>query len=207
MAKKELSKKGTSRKRANAGKPKPVESRDNLNAINQMEANLFQKLIQVSNQYAKLVQQRDEFETILAQVKVKREKVAKGEIELPIMLPLGKNKFYHCNNKKDVLEDLDAEIKVLSNAVKGINGQMQNMQDAYVEAGLAVRDFTDAKFSKFRPKNTYSAGCSPKKSERVLFEGELDDIMKDEEKKEKMKEALKTAKKENKKLEASKKEE
>lgn len=196
MTKKKMSN-NKPRKRANADKPKPVESKENLRPINQMEATVFQRLIQVSNQYGKLMQQKDEFTTVLEQLKEKRKLVAAGKIELPVLLPLGKNKFYQCTDKKDVLIDLDAEIKVLSNAVKGIDGQMQNYQDAYVEAGLAVRDFVDSRFSKYQPKNTYSKGCSPKKEERVLFEKELDEILKDEDNKEELKEAIKTATKEN----------
>jgi len=201
MTKKKLSESST-RKRANVKKENAaVPNKDNLRAITQMEAQMFQQLIQISNQYAKLKQQKQEFETVLTQVKKKREQVAKGEISLPVFLPLGKNKMYQCSDKKEILTDLDAEIKVLTNAVKGIDGQLKNHQDAYVEAGLAIRDFADRKFSKYKPKNVYSKGCNPKKEEKIIFEGELDDILKNEEKKEELSQAIKKAEEENKKKE------
>lgn len=191
MTRKRVSKMGTS--------PKKAETKAGPAPINQMDANLFQQLIQISNQYGKLKQQKDEFSMVLNQVKQKREEIATGKIALPILMPLGKNKFYNCTDKKLALEDLDAEIQVLSNAVKGIDGQLLNYTDAYVEAGLRVSDFLTSKFGDYKPKTPYTKGCSPKKEERVLFEAELDDMLKDEEKVKEFKAAKKTAIEENKK--------
>jgi len=54
-----------------------VPNKDNLRAITQMEAQMFQQLIQISNQYAKLKQQKQEFEIVLTQVKKRENKLLK----------------------------------------------------------------------------------------------------------------------------------
>jgi len=188
------------RKRSNAGKEQAVKEFD-LRPIIQTEAQLFQNLINISNQYGQLRKQYEEYTTIIESLKDRRSKVAKGEIELPILMPLGKNKYYQCNDMKLVLRELDDEIRILTNALKGVKGQLQNHKDAFVEAGLAVNDFTDTRFKRFKPKNVYAKGCSPKKEEKVLFEGELDELLKDEEKMKEFTEAKEKAVEENKKLE------
>jgi hypothetical protein len=198
MTKKKLSGKGTSKK-VDQGAVKAVPIEDRLTPVTQMEANMFQNLIQISNQYGKLKQQRSEFELVLEQLEKKREEIKSGKIDMPILMSLGKNKFYQVNNKKEVLEDLDNEIQVVKNALNGIAGQLFQHRDAYIEAGLAIRQYADKKFSEFKPKTPYSPGCSPKKEEEVLFEGELDSLLKDADKKKDFDAAIEKAKEKNKK--------
>jgi len=192
MSKKQLSNKG--RKRSNAPMQKVVKvDFSALKPITQIEANMFQQLIQLSNAFGKLKQQKAEYEMILTSLKDRRKDVQKGKIKLPIMLPLGKNKYYNCSDIKYVLQEMDGEIEIIANALKGIEGQISSNFDAYVEAGLRINNFTDAKFSQYKPKNTYSRGCNPKKEERVLFEAELDELEKDPELKKQFKKAAKKA--------------
>jgi len=198
MAKKKLS--GNSqRKRSNVKTEQPVNVLD-LRPISPMEVQVFQQLIDISNQYGKLRHQYEEYNTVLNSLKERRKKIQTGEIELPILMPLSKNKYYQCNDKKMILKEMDNEIDIISNALKGVEGQLTNHRDSYIEAGLAVRNFADNKFSKYKPKNTYSVGCSPKKEEKVLFEGELDEILKDEEKRKEFRKASEKAIKENAKM-------
>lgn len=188
------------RKRSNEKKEVATPPNKNAAPINQMEVQYFQQLINISNQYGKLKQQLNEYEVVLKSLKDKRKKVQKGEIEMPIMFPLGKKSYYPCHDKKDALKELDGEIKVVANAVKGIKGQVDNGSDEYVAAAFRLMDLLDHKYSKFRPKNVYTKGCNPKGKEKVLFEEELDKIAASEESKEKMKKALEQAKKENEKM-------
>jgi len=83
--------------------------------------------------------------------------------------------------------------------LKGIEGQITQNFDAYVEAGLRIQNFTEAKFRQYIPKNVYSKGCSPVEEERVLFEAELDELENSPELKKEYKKAVKKAQKENKK--------
>jgi len=197
MTKKKLSGKGTSKK-VDQGAVKTVPVEDKLTPVTQMEANMFQNLIQISNQYGKLKQQKSEFELVLKQLEKKREEIKSGKIDMPILMPLGKNKFYQVNDTKEVLEDLDNEIQVVKNALNGIAGQLFQHHDAYIEAGLAIRQYADKKFGEFKPKTPYSKGCSPKKEEEVLFEGELDSLLKDADKKKDFDAAIEKAKEKNK---------
>lgn len=200
MTKKKLSGQKTQRKRSNKGAVQAVMmDKNKLTPIVQNEANLFQQIIQLSNQYAKLRKQQNEYEIILKAMKEKRKEVVDGKVK-EIMLPFGKNKFYPCNDKKQILKELNSEIDILSNALKGVTGQVTNFQDALIEQGLAIRAWADNKFGKYKPKNTYTKGCNPQKEETVLFEGEMDELMKNEELQEKFKKAQKVAVKENKKL-------
>lgn len=200
MTKKKLSGQKTQRKRSNKGAVQAVMmDKNKLTPIVQQEANLFQQAIQISNQYAKLRKQEKEYEIILQAMKDKRKDVVDGKVD-QIMLPFGKNKFYPCSDKKQILKELDSEIDILANALKGVSGQVVQFRDALIEQGLAIRQWSDDKFGKYKPKNTYTKGCSPKKEETVLFEGELDELMKNEEMQEKFKEAKEQAVKENKKL-------
>ena len=193
------------RKRNNKGKKK-VEVKTDARPLVKMEANMFQQLVQISNQYAKLRKQFEEYTTVVEKLKERRKKVQKGEIKLPILLPLGRNQFYQEDDKKVILEKLDDEIKIISNALKGVSGQMGQHKDAYIEAGLQVLDFIDRRFGKCKPKNVYSKGCNPKKKEKVLFEGELDELLKDKDKQKEFKKAKAKAVKKNKE-QAKKKEE
>jgi len=187
------------RKRSNKGKVGKVK-KQTLRPINQNEAGLFQQFINISNQYGKLRGQYEEYSTILKSMKERRKQVASGEIKLPIMFPLGKNKYYNCNDKKYILKELDDEIGILSNALKGVEGQMQNHKDVFVETAFSVRDFLNDRFKHYTPKNVYSNGCSPKKEEQILFEAELDELAKDVEKQKEFKKAKKKAVEHNKKM-------
>lgn len=199
MAKKELSKNGN-RKRSNQPVAKAVEiDKLKLTPVQQNEANLFQQLIQISNLYGKLKKQKAEYEMVLASMKDKRKDVQKGKVT-EVMLPFGKNKFYPCTDKKYILKELDAEIDIIANALNGVIGQLTNYNDAFIEQGLAIKDWCDQKFSIFKPKNVYRVGCNPNKDEKVLFEGELDELLKNEEKKKEFQEAKEKAVKENRKM-------
>lgn len=185
------------RKRANKNKPKKKEVKKMMKPLVQVEANLFQQLVQISNQYGKLRKQYEEYKTYVSQLKKRRTKIQKGEIKLPILMPLGRNQLYEEHDKKEVLKKLDNEINIVSNALKGVQGQMEQHKDAYVESGLKVLEFVDKKFGKCKPKNVYSHGCNPKEKEKVLFEGELDELVKNEDMKKEFKKAKAKAKKEN----------
>lgn len=194
---KKLSGACTNRKRSNKAVGKAVVI-DNLTPVTQNEANLFQGLIQISNNYGKLKKQQAEYDMVLRSLKDKRKAVTKGEIELPIMMPFGKNKFYQCNDIKYVLKEIDSEIGILSNASKGIEGQVTQHKDAFVEQGLAIADYAANKFGKYKPENVYSKGCNPKKDETILFEGEMEDMLKNKHTKAEFQKAVAKANKLNK---------
>jgi hypothetical protein len=165
--------------------------------INTVETTAVQNLFNISNGYAKLKQQYAEYSLIVKGLNARRKDIQEGIIELPILMPLSRNKFYSCNDKVTVLKEIDSELKVMQDALKGVEGQMLQNRDAFIEAGLAVHEWAAKRFSGYKPKNVYSAGCSPSAKEEILFEGELEDILKDEGTKKKFKDATKEATKRN----------
>jgi hypothetical protein len=171
----------------------------NIRPLDRMEAQNVQYLFQINQQYGKLTQQYEEYKLIVRQLTERRKDVQQGKIELPILLPLSRNKFYQCSNKKVILKELDEEIEVMTDAMRGVEGQVKNNRDALISAGLSVLAWSKKRFEQYKPENVYSKGCSPTKDEKVLFEAELDDIEKNPKAQKELEEALEVAKKENKK--------
>lgn len=171
------------RKRTNKGIKATIKlpTASEIEPINQQEAETFlQQLVNVSNIFAKLRKQQREYTTIVEKLKENRIKVQKGLIKPPFLMPLSKNRFYNSNSKKDMLDELDSEIKVLVNAIKAVDGQVKQYKDAYIGAGLAAIEFVTTRFGKFKPENVYHKSCQPSKKENIIFEGELDEILKNE---------------------------
>lgn len=194
---KKLSKQG--RKRSNPAVIKAITmNKSNLTPITQEDANMFNTIIQVSNQYGKLRKQKAEYEMVLSSMKDKRKSVAQGKVK-SIMLPFGKNKFYPCDDKKVILTELDAEITIIANAVKGVSAQLSQYTEGFIGQGLQIQNWAEGKFSSYKPENTYSKGCNPKKEETILFEGEMDEMydekgtVKNPAKQEQLRKAIKTA--------------
>ncbi|RLI66539.1 MAG: hypothetical protein DRO67_00985, partial [Candidatus Asgardarchaeum californiense] len=158
MSKKQLSGE-KKRKRSNPKAVKVIKmDKSDLKPVSQMEVNMFNTLIQMSNQFGKLKQQKAEYDMVLKSLKDKRKQVSQGKVS-SIMLPFGKNKYYPCDDRKVILKELDAEITILSNAIKGVSGQLDQYLEGVIGQGLQISQWADAKFSKYKPENTYSKGC------------------------------------------------
>lgn len=197
MAKKKLSPQKPRQRVQKQESNKPPEA--DIRPIDNMEAQQVQQLFQINQNYGKLKQQYEEYKLIVSQLTERRKDVQAGKIELPIMLPLSRNKFYQCSDKKIILKDLDEEIDIMTDAMRGVEGQVKNHRDALISSGLSLLAWSKKRFEKYKPTNVYTKGCSPAKEEKVLFEAELDEIEKSPEKQKEFNEALETAKKENKK--------
>lgn len=170
----------------------------------QNEAYLLKEVNDQSNLFGKLLKQFEQYEFALQDMIWKRKQVQKGDIKLPILLPFAGNSLYSVNDKKKVLEDLDVQIKQLTNARDGINTQMIHRRDEYVEAGLRLRTFIDAKFGVYTTKtigvqnqgtgNRVKTGVTKQKAdEKKLFEAEFNDIVNDPELQKEFKAAAKKA--------------
>lgn len=170
----------------------------------QNEAYLLKELVDQSTLFGKLMKQFEQYEFALQDMIWKRKQVQKGDIKLPILLPFAGNSLYSVNDKKKVLDDLDVQIKQLTNARDGINTQMIHRRDEFVEAGLRLRTFVDSKFGIYTTKTigvqNQSTGLRVKegkaqqtKDEKKLFEAEFNDIMNDPKLQKEFKEASKKA--------------
>lgn len=179
--------------------------RDDVKPLTQMEATIFQRLVETSNQYGKLEQQFAQYKMIKDKLKERRVKIQKGEIKLPIQVQLSQNMFYAESDKKEVLKILDEQIKTLGNSIKGIEGQLKNFQDGYIEQGLQLKTFIDKKYGIYEVKAFANRGVQASPVEKTLFEGEFDKLISDEKMQAEFEEAKKRAVKENKKIAKAKK--
>lgn len=183
--------------------------------LQQNEALVVQEWIDQSNQYGKLMQQFEQYEFTLQNIIWKRKQIQKGEIKInaenPVMIPLVGKAFCQVTDKKQVLKDLDDQIKSLTNARDGIKGQMLHRRDEYIESALRVITFMKERYGKYSSKNIdvgkYHTGArvkagkkETKKNQEKIFEAEFNEIMKDAAKQAEFKEACKKAEKHNEEL-------
>lgn len=196
------------RKRSNKNSPrdKAVTKIDRSKAmpLQQNEAYLLKELVDQSNSYGQLLTQFEKYEFALQDLIWKRKEMQKGNIKLPILLPFAGSSFYSVDDKKKVMEDLETQIKQLTNARDGIDGQMKHRRDEFIETGLRLRTFMDGRFGAYTsttisvPNQTTGVRVKAgkdvqKKDEQELFKAEFDDIMKSPALKEEFKEASKKA--------------
>jgi len=190
------------RKRANSkretaaqGKAIPI-----IMPLQQRETMYFSELVELSNLYAKLRKQHEQYVFVLGKLKEQRTDIQKGNIKLPILMPLGGKAFYSETDKKKVLEEMDDQINSLKESIKGIKGQMDHRRDDYIEAGLRLKEFATTRFGVYKPKQIMADRKTAKAEENTIFEGEFDKIFGADAKPEVKKEyeaAVKTAVKAN----------
>ncbi|MFW6121956.1 MAG: hypothetical protein ACOC80_13820 [Petrotogales bacterium] len=184
-----------------AKKPKNQSTRpsDPLPLV-QPEADMFQQLIQASNIYGKLRKQKEGYEHVLQELKIKKKRIKKGEIKPPFLKPLGNKTFYHETDVDKMLKDLDKEIKSIQNAIEGIKGQVEHRKDNYIDEALKIVTYYNKKFNKYKMKEvTGVRGGSTKEQEEKLFEASFDELMKDKKLQKEFNKAKQKAIEENKK--------
>lgn len=191
--------------------------RDDCLPLATSEAYLIKEVVDRSQVFGKLMNQWQQQEFLLQDLIWKRKQIQKGKILInkdnPILLPFAGNSFYYQTDKKQVLSDLDKQIEILKNQNNGINGQLTHNRDEFIESGLRLKNFMEGRFGSYTSKGVgvqhmttgkrVSAGKSKQQNtEKVLFEEEFQELMKDAEKQNKYREAVKKAKDENKKQKA-----
>ena len=193
-------------------------TRDDAMPLQQNEAYLVQGWIDQSNIYGKLLKQFEQHEFALQNILWKRKQIQKGDIIInkdnPVLIPLVGQSMCQVTDKKQILKDLDDQIKSLTIQRDGIKGQMVHRRDEYVESALRLMHFFKERYGKYTTKTVddktgVGTGVRVKtgqdkiaKEQETLFEAELQEIMKDAEKQAEFKDAVDKAKKHNKELEA-----
>ena len=191
-------------------------NRDDAMPLQQNEAYLVQNWIDQSNVYGKLVKQFEQYEFNLQNMLWKRKQIQKGDIKVdkdnPVLIPLVGQAMCQITEKKQVLKDLDDQIKTLTISRYGIKGQMIHRRDEYVEAALRLLSFLKERYGKYTTKKIddstgigtgvrVKAGkAETQKKQETIFEAELEEILKDAEKQAEFKEKAKEAAEHNKKL-------
>lgn len=161
-------------------KPKTVEEKksDRANATPLMvqEPIYFNELVDLSNQFAKLKQQHDQYDFIRVNLIARRNKIAKGDIALPISIQLTQDMYYNESDKKKILKLFDEQIKTITNSVTAVKQQVQVRRDMYVESGLRLLTFAENRFGKYKMKEFEPRSPSLSKKEKALAEKEYDEL-------------------------------
>jgi len=151
------------RKRTNGGNRDKATGhidRSDATPLQQNEAYLFKELIDQSNVYGKLIKQFEDVEFMYQNLNWKRKQIQKGEIEVsktsPIYVTLVGNSLIPLTDKKQVLKDIDEQLKGLKMQRDGIKGQMIHRRDEYVEAALRLKTFLDGRYGKYTTKSISS---------------------------------------------------
>ena len=193
------------RKRTKKSTPEPqIVDRTQASPLMQSETIYFNELVEISNTFGKLKQQYDQYTFIKKTLEERRVKVQKGTIGLPVQIQLSQGMFYTEGSKKKVLENLDEQIKTIKTSIKGIQNQVENHRDAFVESGLRLQQFAERRFGMYKVKTFAPRGVSATENDKELLEKEYDELFKAD-KKDMMKpevqtafkEAMKTAAKKN----------
>lgn len=186
--------KSNSRKRANKNKkstkqacecrscnmketPKTVD-RENAVGLYQNETIVFNELVELSNQFAKLKKQYDQYEFIRVNLIARRKKIQKGEIELPIQIQLTQDMYYTEGDKKKILKLFDEQIKTITNSVTAVKQQVIVRRDMYIESGLRLLEFAQRRYGQYKPEEFSPRGVSLNKDEQKLTEKEYDELFK-----------------------------
>lgn len=163
-------------------KPKTVEEkkndRENATPLMVQEPIYFNELVDLSNQFAKLKQQYDQYEFIRVNLISRRDKIAKGDIQLPISIQLTQDMYYNERDKKKILKLFDEQIKTITNSVTAVAQQVQVRRDMYVESGLRLLTFAENRFGKYKMKEFEPRSPSLSKKEKELAEDEYEELFK-----------------------------
>lgn len=184
-------------------KPKVVD-REGAVPLYQNETIVFNELVELSNQYAKLKQQHDQYEFIRVNLISRRKKIQHGVIKLPILIQLSQDTYYNEDNKKKVLAMFDEQIKTITNSVTAVKQQVTIRRDMYVESGLRLLTFAKSRYGQYKMEEFRPRGATVTKDEKKLTEVQYDELFRADAKdmakpevKVAFKEAVKEAEKKN----------
>jgi len=177
--------KANSRKRANkkvTPKVGPISPKVGVKTIDregavplyQNETIVFNELVELSNQYAKLKQQHDQYDFIRVNLISRRKKIQSGEIKLPIQIQLTQDTYYSEGDKKKVLAIFDEQIKTITNSVTAVKQQVNVRRDMYVESGLRLLTFAEGRYGQYKMEEFRPRGATLTEDEKKLTEKEYD---------------------------------
>ena len=176
--------KANSRKRANKkAKAKTLvklDSSDREGAVPlyQNEPIVFNELIELSNQFAKLDKQYKQYDFIRVNLVSRRNKIQKGEIKLPIQIQLTQDMYYAEDDKKKILSLFDEQIKTITNSVAAVKQQVITRRDMYVEAGLRLLTFAQTRYGQYKMEEFRPRGATVTEDEKKLMEKDYDELFK-----------------------------
>jgi len=170
------------RKRANVTKKKneaEVKAPPKYAPLINAESQYFQELVDVSNRYGSLVQQKKQFEFVVSKLQEDRKKIQKDEIKLPLMMTLIPNLvWYPEDNKKKIFKFYDTQITQYQNSIKSLEGQITHRHEEYLESAVRNREFMIRRYGKLKAKQLVQ-DRKIVTDEENLFEAEFKKLMDD----------------------------
>jgi len=188
-----------SRKRAQTGtnKNKVVVQKKVIkaNPLMKQEAAYFQNLVDASNRFTALKQQKAQYNFVIKKLEERRKQVQDGKIKMPVVMPLiPKVMYYQEFDKKEVLKLLDEQINSYKQNVLALQGQLEHREEDYQESAVRTREFMMKRYGELKAK---TIGKSDQRGEiedeDVLFEAEFKDFIDKPETKEKFNKAKQEA--------------
>lgn len=155
-----------------------VADREKALPLYQTDTIVFNELVELSNQYAKLDKQYKDYEFIRINLIARRKKIQKGEIKLPIQIQLTQDMYYSENDKKKVLAAFDEQIKTITNSVAAVKQHVTARRDMYIESGLRLLEFAKNRYGQYKMQEFKPRGATITENEKELMEEEYDELFK-----------------------------
>jgi len=163
----------------------PQEKKVDITPLRAQDGETLQEMVNLSNAYAGMVKQIQQYEAAIFMLRVRREQVSKGELKLPILLQITRTASYAESDKDKVLKYFDDEIKGLETAKQGISGTLAYRKDAFVESLLRVSKVLSEKVSPYEIKKIVGVRAGSKaieEGEQKAMEKELDKLIESDKK-------------------------
>jgi len=165
-----------------------------IKPLMQQETMFFKELVDSSNDYAKLMQQKAQYELIVKNLEKNRKKIQQNKIKPPFLMALiPKLLYYQEPNKKEILKIYDEQIDMYNKNIKTLNGQIEHRYENFVESSVRNREFMSRRFANAKAKAIVGARKDAIKEEEALFEAEFAELAKDPKVKEKFDKAKREA--------------
>lgn len=161
------------------------------------EGQYFQELVEISNRYSTLMQQKTQYEFIITKLQENRKKIQDNVVKMPVTITLIPNiMFYQEHDKKKVFKFFDEQIVSYKNTIKSLEGQLIHRYEDYVECAVRVREFLVRRYGNLKGKQIVPDRKSVEDEEN-LFEAEFQKLIDDPETMKEFKKAKKEAVKQN----------
>jgi hypothetical protein len=160
-----------------------VTAPTDITPLSQYDGQRLQEMVELNNNYGALVKQKSQYDAAIKMLKIRREKIVKGEIALPVMIQISRNVSYAEPNKDKVLQHFDEEIRGLDMAVKGMTGTLEHRRDEYVECVIRVSKLLSEKVKDYQIKNITGVRTVNKdieNEEKTALEKEFNAVLKKE---------------------------
>jgi len=152
-----------------------------LAPLSNLDGQKIQEMIDLNNTYGALLKQQMQYNATIYMLKIKRDQINKGQIQLPVMIQITRTISHAESDKSKVLKHVDDEIKGLELAVQGLTGTMEHRRDEYVECVIRVSRLLGEKVKDYQIKEVQGIRGSGKQSEldeQAAMEKEFEKVIK-----------------------------